>query len=202
MTDSSGGSSTPGSQQLGALADVVRMLIVDALHYRGPLTTGQLTKITKTRSLSGHLKILADAGIVQQVGDDARLKTIWQLPARDEHAPLLAWEPATEGDDQSQAQAVRALNQASTYRRIQRMREFDDQVQRDEWGDIWADVAVGRDYVLRLSAAQLETLEEKLAAVLSEAKELSSTNQSSDAEETEPVFITLAGFPIRWGDQE
>lgn len=193
--------------QFAALADVTRVEIVAALTYRRrPVTTADLTKITGTRSLTGHLKILSDAGWIEQVGPDARTKTKWQLRQaedEDQNAPVAVWGTEDDPTEEEPKAATRMLNRASTYRRIDKMRTFDEEVDKGiVWSEEWAESAVGRDYLIRLSPGQLRRGEERLAAVMDEIKQQGIRNEDEDAEGTEATMVIICGFPVKLGDEK
>ena len=192
--------------QFAALADPVRVEIVAALTYRRrPVSTADLTKIAQTRSVAGHLKILCDAGWIEQVGPDARTKTLWQVRQADEdqNAPVAVWGNEDDPTDDEPMAATRMLNRASTYRRIAKMRTFDEEVETGRhWSDEWAENAVGRDYLIRLSPEQLRRGEQRLAAVMDEIKQQGIRNQDEDVEGTEATMVIICGFPVKLGDEK
>lgn len=183
-------------QRFRALSDPTRLQIVEALRFRPRLTTAELMRITKNRSLAHHLRTLEDAQIIRVVGEPDRTRTVWEeVPIG--HRPQAEWDESMATDPEMTA-AIRALERATTYRRISRMREFDDQVRDGEWGDDWADAAIGRDYQLQLTAQELEQLDEQLAELLERWKKISQT-RSADRGATEHIYVTLAGFPVNLG---
>lgn len=179
-----------------ALSDPTRLQIVEALRYRRQLTTAELMKVTSSRSLAHHLRTLEEAEIIRVVGERDRTRTVWEeVPIG--HRPQAAWDESMTTDPEMTA-AIRALERATTYHRISRMRAFDDQVRDGEWRDEWADAAIGRDYQLQLTAEELQHLDTELAEVLERAKK-ASQNRGSGDNETQHIFVTLAGFPVDLG---
>lgn len=183
-------------QRFRALSDQTRLQIVEALRFRTRLTTAELIKVTGNRSLAHHLRTLEAAQIIRVVGEPDRTRTVWEeVPIG--HRPQAAWDESMATDPEMTA-AIRALERATTYRRISRMREFDDQVRDGEWGDDWADAAIGRDYQLQLTAQELEQLDKQLAELLERWKKISQAG-GADRGETEHIYVTLAGFPVNLG---
>lgn len=178
-----------------ALSDPTRLQIVEALRYRRRLTTAELSKVTSNRSLAHHLRTLEEAEIIRPVGERDRTRTVWEeVPIGDR--PQAEWDESLATNNEMTA-AIRALERATTYHRISRMRTFDDQVRDGEWVDEWADAAIGRDYQLELTVDELHQLDEQLAEVLERAKRASQKRDSDSR--TQHVFVTLAGFPVNLG---
>lgn len=192
------------ADRFAALADATRLEIVAALRYRRrPVSTSDLKRVTGTRSIAGHLGILSAAEWIEQVGPDARTQTLWQLSkAPTEPNPLVQWDDEDLTDESTSA-AARQLSRASTYRRIDKMRTFDEEVEKDVvWSEEWSESAVGRDYLLCLTPTQLTWIDGQIAEVLEEAKALHSRNQDEETREAEAVMIVVAGFPVHLGDEK
>lgn len=180
-----------------ALGDVVRLRIVEALEVRGELSTSQLAKITGTRGLKFHLEMLRDAAVIEQVGPEDRSRTRWRLAAE----PLIDWDESLAANKDA-ADAIRALEQATTYRLVDRLRSFDSEVRSGEWPTEWADAASRWDFMVSgLTVAQLESLEEELVATVRRYKALADKTTAPPGA-ARPVFVALVALPLRFRDEK
>ena len=176
-----------------AIADPIRLEIVEALELRGALTGKELRRLASTRSIIHHLRVLRDAGFIENVAGDEEM---WQLTSTP--GPVLAWDEAAAQDPRVEL-LVRELERISTDRRSRRLARFDREVEEGKWPAEWAAAAIGRDYLLSMSLSDLSELDEKWRVLVEEFKERCDPKKVSGDAARRDVFVTLAAFPIRLG---
>jgi DNA-binding MarR family transcriptional regulator len=144
---------------LASLAHPDRARLVDALTVDGPSTTSALARRLglATGSVSHHLTVLVDAGLVQRSdpGTDRR-RSSWRLVSRG-----LRWSSGDRADRPASALAARAADLALFQRDSERAREFIATAQAP-----WADAAFAGHFWLRLSPAELVELGSQLEDLL------------------------------------
>jgi len=108
---------------LGALAHTDRARLMDALAVRGPSTTSALARALglATGSVSHHLKVLTDAGLVAPAPEAAtdRRERRWKLVTRG-----MRWSPGEFRDDPSGEAAATAAQAVLLARDFERARQF------------------------------------------------------------------------------
>lgn len=182
------------SQIRAISADPVRLDLMEALRdEQGPLTTKQLEeRVPESRGASDtHLHRLADGGWIDHMGGKGR-NASWAVAATG-----VSWSDA-ETADPDVALAIDELYWVAAQRRINRMRRFDAERQTGKWDSDWVEAAIGVDYLVRLTSAELAEFEEELIALVLRYRER--TRGAAIAEEgRERVFVTCSAFPVRFG---
>jgi len=111
------------ARALGALAHPDRSRLMDALAVHGPSTTSTLatTLGLATGSVSHHLKVLAEAGLVAPAPEAAadRRERRWKLVSRG-----MRWSPSRFRDDAAGEAAATAAQGVLLARDFERAREF------------------------------------------------------------------------------
>lgn len=176
-----------------AIADPIRLELVEALELRGPLTSKELRQLASTRSIIHHLRVLRDAGFIESVEGET---DTWQLTSNP--GPVLAWDEAAARDPRVEL-LIRELERISTERRSRRLARFDKEVEDGKWPEEWAAAAIGRDYLLSMSLDDLSELDERWRAMMEEFKDRCRPGKSVAAGAGQDVFVTISAFPIRLG---
>ncbi|HWM75436.1 MAG TPA: helix-turn-helix domain-containing protein [Nocardioides sp.] len=108
---------------LGALAHSDRARLMDALAVHGPSTTTTLARTLglATGSVSHHLKVLADAGLVAPAPEAAtdRRERRWKLVTRG-----MRWSPSRFRDDATGEATATAAQGVQLARDFERARQF------------------------------------------------------------------------------
>jgi DNA-binding transcriptional ArsR family regulator len=141
---------------LAALAHPVRARLMDALAIDGDSTTGALAVAlgVATGSVSHHLKVLAEAGLVErapQHPSDLRERH-WRLVSRG-----MRWSAGQFRDRPAAEAAAASADAVMLERQFERARAFLESAEPP-----WDDVAVSGHYWLRLNADELEQLGHQL----------------------------------------
>jgi DNA-binding transcriptional ArsR family regulator len=134
---------------LASLAHPDRARMLDALAVHGPSTTSELAHVLAlaTGSISHHLRVLVEAGLVQldATGPDRRKRT-WRLASRG-----LRWKPSVDTERPSRKTAATAADLVLLQRDTEQARQF---LQTAE--PPWSDAAFGAHVWLRLNPDELE----------------------------------------------
>ncbi|GAB3756605.1 ArsR/SmtB family transcription factor [Microlunatus parietis] len=146
------------ARALAALGHADRWRIIDRLAVSGTATTGELADALglATGSISHHLRVLAEAGLVERApdGDDRRQRS-WRLVSRG-----LRWSPAQFRDSAAEAVAT-AADGALLARQFESARAFLASAEEP-----WDEAAYGSHVWLRLTPAELVELGAELDELL------------------------------------
>ncbi|MEV1130465.1 helix-turn-helix domain-containing protein [Agromyces sp. NPDC049794] len=134
---------------LAALAHPDRARIMDALAVDGPSTTGALADVlgVATGSASHHLRVLAEAGLVERAPQDPSdlRQRRWKLVSRG-----MRWSAGQFRDRPAAESAAAVADAVMLARQVERARAFLDSAEPP-----WDDAAMSGHYWLRLSADEL-----------------------------------------------
>ncbi len=177
-----------------ALADTVRQLLLDVLHVDGPQTMAELRrKVPAAKgSLRWDLTRLEQAGVVARTGEG--LSAIWGVVRGDiGFTEQVASHPRA-------AAAVQEFDRVLTERRITRLRAWAVERHTRRWNAEWSDASISRDYLVRLTASELDELDGELHECIDAMRRRAShRHDAGDVAGEEAVFITIGGFPFRLG---
>jgi DNA-binding transcriptional ArsR family regulator len=172
---------------LSAIANPFRSRMLDALKVDGPSTASSLSKRTgqAVGSVSHHLKVLAEVGLVEEVPELARdrRERWWQLVSSG-----FRWSRSDLVGDPVAAEAGDAAESMSLSRQVERKRAWMD---NREAAGTWGDAAFATQDWLHLTPAELHELSTEIIDVILRW----STRPRDDGIEREPVFIFAHGFP-------
>src|SRR6185437_11683713 len=150
------------AQALSAMANPFRGRLLDALHLDGPSTASALARRTgqAVGSVSHHLKVLAEAGLVEEVPELAkdRRERWWRLVSTG-----FRWSRAEFADDPA---AVAAALSAESIRLRQQFEQARDWLDNYESAGDWDDAAFATQSWLTLSPDELRELSEELLSLL------------------------------------
>lgn len=172
---------------LHALAHPFRARVLDALKVDGPSTASVLSGRTgqAVGSVSHHLKVLADVGLVEEAPELARdrRERWWRLVSAGHR-----WSSSDFADDPVAAEAGAAAESMQLSRQVELKRSW--MVDR-EGVEEWEDAAFATQYWLRLSPAELAQLGSEIVDVLTRWGQ----REPDDVVEREPVLVFAHGFP-------
>jgi len=146
-------------QALASLAHPDRSRLLDGLTVNGPSTTTELAQALglATGSVSHHLKVMVDAGLVEPAETEGdRRKRRWRLVTRG-----LRWQPGTDASRPAAATAATAADLMLLQRDTERAQRF-----LDAAGPPWSDAAFAAHVWLRLDPGELEAFGRELEALL------------------------------------
>jgi DNA-binding transcriptional ArsR family regulator len=145
---------------LTALADSDRGRLMDALAVHGASTTTALAAALglASGSVSHHLKVLVEAGLVERAESDStdRRQRWWRLVSRG-----MSWSAGQFRDDPLGATIVAAADNVMLDRQFQRARAF-----LESGREPWDDAAFSGQYWLRVSPEELAQLGRELDELL------------------------------------
>lgn len=177
------------ARALSAMAHPLRARILDALAVDGASTASALAARTDQAvgNVSHHLKILAQARLIQEAPELARdrRERWWRLTA-----PSTRWSTAELVADPAAVDAALAAERLHLTRQYDRARDWLDAGEPD---DRWADAAFAMQRWLRLSPEELRELNAELLQVLDRW----ATRDVDDDPSREPVLVFGRGFPAQ-----
>ena len=178
------------AKALAALANPYRARLMDALKVDGPSTASALARRTgqAVGSASHHLKVLHDAGLVDEAPERARdrRERWWRLVA-----PRLRWSRQEFATDSAAVTAAEAAEALHLQRQFDRVREWQANA---ESAPEWDGAAFSTETWVHLSPAELAALGEEITAVLVRWAE---RPRPDDGVEREPVLVFGRGFPAQ-----
>jgi DNA-binding transcriptional ArsR family regulator len=178
------------AQALSAMANPFRARMMDALKVDGPSTASGLAQRTgqAVGSASHHLKVLAEAGLVEEAPELARdrRERWWRLVD-----PGTRWSRADFASDTAAVTAAYAAEALALQRQFERTREWNaNAASVPEWDD----AAFATQNWMRLTPDELDELSREIVDVL---VRWSRREVPDDGQEREPVFVFARGFPAQ-----
>jgi DNA-binding transcriptional ArsR family regulator len=178
------------ARALSAMAHPLRTRLLDALAVDGPSTASALATRTDQAvgNISHHLKILAQARLIQEAPELARdrRERWWRLTS-----PSTRWSTAELADDPAAVDAALAAERLQLTRQYERARGWLDTGEPD---DRWADTAFAIQRWFRLSPDELRELNTELLGVLDRWAE---RETDEEGPQREPVLVFARGFPAQ-----
>ena len=178
------------AKALAAMANPFRSRMMDALKVDGPSTATHLAQRTgqAVGSASHHLKVLAEAALVEEAPELARdrRERWWRLVDSGTR-----WSRADFADDTAAVTAARAAESLALQRQFERVQEWNAQA---DTMPAWDAASFATQNWLRLTPAELEQVAEEVIDVLHRwgRREL-----PDDGAEREPVLVFARGFPAQ-----
>jgi DNA-binding transcriptional ArsR family regulator len=178
------------AKALSAMANPFRARMMDALKVDGPSTASGLAQRTgqAVGSASHHLKVLAEAGLVEEAPELARdrRERWWRLVD-----PGTRWSRADFADDTAAVTAAYAAEALALQRQFERTQEWNaNAASVPEWDA----AAFATQNWIRLTPDELDELSRELVDVL---LRWSRREVPDDGQEREPVFVFARGFPAQ-----
>jgi DNA-binding transcriptional ArsR family regulator len=178
------------AQALSAMANPFRGRLLDALHLDGPSTASALARRTgqAVGSVSHHLKVLSEAGLVEEVPELAkdRRERWWRLVSSG-----FRWSRAEFADDPAAVAAALSAESVGLRRQFGRARDWLDNA---EAAGVWDDAAFATQNWLTLTPDELRALSEEILDVLQRWR---TRPTPEDDEERESVYVFARGFPAQ-----
>ena len=178
------------AKALSALANPFRSRMMDALKVDGPSTASGLAQRTgqAVGSASHHLKVLSEAGLVEEAPELAkdRRERWWRLVD-----PGTRWSRADFADDTAAVTAAYAAEALALQRQFERTREWNANA---ESAPEWDAAAFATQNWLRLTPAELHQVSAEMVEVL---MRWSRRELPDDGVPREPVFVFARGFPAQ-----
>ncbi|WP_067503929.1 helix-turn-helix domain-containing protein [Actinoplanes sp. TFC3] len=168
---------------LKAVAHPLRRRLLDVLRVDGPSMPSVLARTTgqAVANISHHLRVLAEAGLIEEAPELARNRKEhwWRMPDR-----AIRWSSTDFTPDVTDAAESLGLQRqvelTSTWLGSPASRE-----------EPWASAAFSTDGFLRLSPGELAELGDQIQQVIDRFA------NRPDSEDREPVFVLGRGFPAR-----
>jgi DNA-binding transcriptional ArsR family regulator len=178
------------AKALSAMANPFRARMMDALKVDGPSTASHLAGRTgqAVGSASHHLKVLAEAGLVEEAPDLAKDKRErwWKLVDAGTR-----WSRADFADDTAAVTAAYAAESLALQRQFERVQAWN--ANADTMPD-WDDAAFATQNWLQLTPDELREVAEEVVDVL---LKWSRRDLPDDGQEREAVYVFARGFPAQ-----
>lgn len=178
------------AKALSAMANPFRTRMIDALNVDGPSTATALAARTgqAVGSASHHLKVLAEAGLVEQAPELAkdRRERWWRLVS-----PSVRWSRAEFAQDAGAISAAHEAEALGLQRQFERTRDW---MANAESVPEWDSVSFATQTWLRLTPDELTALSTEVIALLDRWRE---RELPDDGAERESVFVYTRGFPAQ-----
>lgn len=175
---------------LAALAHPFRARMMDALKVDGPSTASMLAARTgqAVGNASHHLKVLAEAGLVEEAPELARdrRERWWRLVSAGTR-----WSSLDLADDPGAAAAAHEAEALQLRRQVERVTAWLANTGTDP---DWDDAAFANQNWMRLSPAELRQVAEETVALY---RRWSDREVPDDGVEREPVLVFARGFPCQ-----
>ena len=178
------------AKALSAMANPFRSRMMDALKVDGPSTASSLAARTgqAVGSASHHLKVLHEAGLVEEAPELAkdRRERWWRLVDAGTR-----WSRADFADDTAAVTAAYAAESLALQRQFERTREWNaNAASVPEWDE----AAFATQNWMRLTPAELGELSAEIVDVL---MRWSGRDLPDDGVARESVFVFARGFPAQ-----
>ena len=178
------------AKALSAMANPFRSRMMDALKVDGPSTASALAARTgqAVGSASHHLKVLREAGLVEEAPELAkdRRERWWRLVD-----PGTRWSRADFADDTAAVTAAYAAEALALQRQFERTRDWNaNAASVPEWDA----VSFATQNWLRLTPDELQQVADEMVDVL---MRWSQPQVPDDGAERESVFVFARGFPAQ-----
>jgi DNA-binding transcriptional ArsR family regulator len=178
------------AKALSAMANPFRSRMMDALKVDGPSTASTLAARTgqAVGSASHHLKVLHEAGLVEEAPELARdrRERWWRLVD-----PGTRWSRADFADDTAAVTAAYAAEALALQRQFERVQEWNAQAATlPEWDA----VSFATQNWLHLSPDELHQVADEIVDVL---MRWSGRDLPDDGVARESVFVFARGFPAQ-----
>lgn len=178
------------AKALSAMANAFRSRMMDALKVDGPSTASALAARTgqAVGSASHHLKVLSEAGLVEEAPELAkdRRERWWRLVD-----PGTRWSRADFASDTAAVTAAYAAEALTVQRQFERVQEWNANAATvPEWDN----AAFATQHWMRLSPAEMRECADEVVAVL---LKWSRRDLPQDDVDREPVFMFARGFPAQ-----
>jgi DNA-binding transcriptional ArsR family regulator len=178
------------ARALAAMANPVRSRILDVLAVHGPSTASAIAGHIDLAvgSASHHLKVLAEAGLVEEAPELARdrRERWWRLVS-----PSTRWSRTDFAGDASATTAALAVESATLHQQFERAQDWlANSGDPDEW-DRAAFVSQGW---LNLSAAELGAFSAEVIELIQRWRH---RDIPDDGAERRSVYVFIRGFPAQ-----
>ena len=177
------------ARSLAALAHPFRARIMDALKVDGPSTASVLAARTgqAVGNASHHLKVLAEAGLVEEAPELARdrRERWWRLVTSGTRWSRL------ELEDEAAGAAAREAEALGLRRQVERVQAWLANAESDP---TWDDAAFATQNWLRCTPEELQEVAEEVVGVL---VRWGQRQIPDDGQEREPVLVFARGFPCQ-----
>jgi DNA-binding transcriptional ArsR family regulator len=183
------------ARTLKALAHPVRVALIEALILGGPMTATQVGEQIgeSPTTCSFHLRQLAKYGFVEEAGGGKGRARPWRMTS-------IGFSIAVPEDQPEAELAGSAVTRMFRERQLDRYRTWLES--KASYPAQWRRAAFDSDYILYLTAEELEQLKEELHAGLYERMHERLTDPSKRPPGSLPVEMQLFSYPISYPSED
>jgi predicted ArsR family transcriptional regulator len=176
------------ARQIRVLAHPLRARLLGRLRLDGPATATRLAEAlgTNTGATSYHLRQLADVGLVREEEGAGRGRERWWRAAHD----MSSWRRDSFADDPDATAASDWLDSYALRNLVDRVEAW--QRARVDEPPEWRAAAGFSDFMINLSPAQLDAMNEELFAIVERYR---AAGESEPAPDARQVLYYLYGVP-------
>jgi DNA-binding transcriptional ArsR family regulator len=177
------------AQTLRALAHPVRVALIEALSFGGPMTATQVgAQIGESpTTCSFHLRQLAKYGFVEEAGGGKGRARPWRMTS-------IGFSITTSAEDTESDLAASALLRIIRERTLDRYQTWLEA--RSSYPQAWRKAANESQYLLYLTVGELEQLNKELCDLLLPRFRDRLTDPAKRPAESLPVELLLCAYPI------
>jgi predicted ArsR family transcriptional regulator len=174
-----------------AITHPVRLALLEALGLEGPLTATRASELIgePPNTCSFHLRQLAKYGFVEEAGAGPGRNRPWRLTQFGLHFTDVHDDPETR-------LAAKGLDRLLRERYFTRLQAFYDS--RSEYPARWQEVTGGSQFLVHVTADELQALDEELTEVLDRYRDRMS-NPALRPADSLAVEVLLFAYPVRPG---
>ena len=177
------------SRVLAAMSHPLRRRLLDALTVNGPSTASMLAQRTgqAVGNVSHHMKVLAEAELVEQVPELARdrRERWWQVSDASRR-----WSTSSFGADPAAAAVADAALALGLEHHVAKVRAWNER--RDTEDQAWQDAAFSTDIWLQLTPGELAELSAQIVSLLHQWRTRTASGEQAGRQ---PVFVFAHGVP-------
>ena len=174
---------------LRALSHPLRIQLMEALGMHGTMTATQVGELIgeSPTTCSFHLRQLAKHGFVEEAGGGKGRARPWRMATESLHLT------ATPGDAESEL-AAEALGRLIADRQASRYRTWRDT--RHSYPAEWVKAATNAEYLIYMTAAELQKLNEDIAKLIDSRFEYRYSRPEERPPGALPVELHLTNYPV------
>jgi DNA-binding transcriptional ArsR family regulator len=193
MTNESSRETTvPLVDVIAALHHPVRHTLIELLGLDGPATVSALAEASHERigNVSHHIKVLADAGIVEEAPELAkdRRERWWRYVPQN-----LSWSSADVAGDPVGELVASAAEQQNLAHQVTKVQEWFSR--RGEYDEAWVRAAFSTNSWISVTATELDELSRRMIELIAEYGDIPAREQEDASRQR--VFVFAHGVPAR-----
>ena len=181
-----------GIDTIAAMTHPVRRRLIDLLSANGPATVGMLADRTGERvgSISHHLKVLANTGVIQEAPDLARdrRESWWRIASRS-----WSWSVTDFADDPAGELIARTAEEQQLAANFDKARAW--YASREDYDPAWTEAASVSTSWIRATPAELTELGRRMNQVVVDF--VAEHRSAEEDDDRESVYLFSYAMPVK-----